>query len=544
MDLESDLKAAQKVIEEQTLKLQNFELVNEALKAKPVKNQFVEEFTSLVENDFKAFCDVESNLNDVVEVDRLRGILNEMRLIANCPAMRSKNLGAIGGGFSSGKSSFINSFISGSDIRLAEGIRPVTAIPSYVICDKKSQVNGISYKGGSFNIANDLYKVISHEFLKSFSFDLKDIVLYTTVSCQINSDIFSSICLIDTPGYNPAGSSTTDQDLTTAKEYVKNAQFLIWIVGLDTNGTIPKSDLDFLDELAFGKDKPLYIVANKAELKNKDDIDNILDIFEECLDDRDIVCAGISAYSSKKSKIYAKRKLDLFDFLKDQNKASSKFGELAGLIYDVFEDYLNEIKRDNKANDSKRKEIKSILFDAYESGSNSDGLEESLNNLINSFMPKESLDKRTKRATALYETFLNCFYSFCADVNIKKSILDSIINARIKMSQEKEDMLKKEEAKVEKEKNKIREEKRKALKKEQEKKDAVIKKTQKKTKKDSRKHAKTYHEKLKEIYALTPQDNCGECDMPNCYAFSMKVASGKWDISDCPYIVSEDDEYE
>jgi len=39
-----------------------------------------------------------------------------------------------------------------------------------------------------------------------------------------------------------------------------------------------------------------------------------------------------------------------------------------------------------------------------------------------------------------------------------------------------------------------------------------------------------------EILKMLPKTNCGECGVPTCLAFAMKVAAGQVDISACPYI--------
>jgi hypothetical protein len=259
-----------KSLAEKSNKLRNFDLVSNALAAKPVENRFISQFEELIQEEFVRFCKSEPGMPDNISLERrLRQILKDMRLIANCPNLYSKNLGSVGGGFSSGKSSFLNSFLAGSKIRLAEGIRPVTAIPSYVISGEEAKIQGITYKGGCFDIGMDMYKAISHEFLKSFSFPLKEIILYTTVLAPMETSLFENLCLIDTPGYNPPSSGTMEKDFETAGEYIKDARFLIWMVGLDSSGTIPQSDLDFLEKLEFGKgeDRQLYIVANKAETR-------------------------------------------------------------------------------------------------------------------------------------------------------------------------------------------------------------------------------------------------------------------------------------
>jgi len=42
-----------------------------------------------------------------------------------------------------------------------------------------------------------------------------------------------------------------------------------------------------------------------------------------------------------------------------------------------------------------------------------------------------------------------------------------------------------------------------------------------------------------QILKMLPKKNCGECDVPTCLAFAMKVAAGQADIGACPYVSDE-----
>ncbi len=42
-----------------------------------------------------------------------------------------------------------------------------------------------------------------------------------------------------------------------------------------------------------------------------------------------------------------------------------------------------------------------------------------------------------------------------------------------------------------------------------------------------------------EIFKLLPKTNCGECGVPTCLAFAMKLASGKAELSACPHVTEE-----
>jgi acetyl-CoA decarbonylase/synthase complex subunit gamma len=42
-----------------------------------------------------------------------------------------------------------------------------------------------------------------------------------------------------------------------------------------------------------------------------------------------------------------------------------------------------------------------------------------------------------------------------------------------------------------------------------------------------------------QIFKLLPKTNCGECGVPTCLAFAMNLASGKAELSKCPYVSEE-----
>ncbi len=39
-----------------------------------------------------------------------------------------------------------------------------------------------------------------------------------------------------------------------------------------------------------------------------------------------------------------------------------------------------------------------------------------------------------------------------------------------------------------------------------------------------------------EIYKLLPQTNCGDCGVPTCLAFAMKLAAGQAELAKCPHV--------
>lgn len=409
-----------------------FSLITDILKAKPEDNVHIRQFHNLVRSDFKDFCNKAVESNQIEDIEIFEKIEGEMNLIANCPPVHSKMVGAIGGGYSSGKSTFINSFMLDDSVRLATGVLPVTAIPSYVICGKNPDISGISYRGGSFKIEADMYKDISHELLKKLDFDLKEILRYITVTAKLDDEYFSDICLIDTPGYNAPAVGTSDSDRKIAHDYIKDAKFLIWVIGLDSNGTFPRSDLDFLNspDLLFGKDssRDLYIVANKARNVTPSNRQLILEHLQEILDDNDIRYEGISIYEAQKKEEYLYVGLPIKEFLKKQNVATEKYIDLALPLQSIFERY--EIKTREKYDSDKKfqQKIQKLILDGMEhqvinisSGAKSI-MEDGLNELKNYLKPAD-LNVSLKIVTDMQQRFFDCIDSFCYDIGIQKKVL-------------------------------------------------------------------------------------------------------------------------
>ncbi|GAA9903860.1 hypothetical protein VN0787_11970 [Helicobacter pylori] len=69
-----------------------------------------------------------------------------MQLVASYPSLFQKSMVAVGGGFSTGKSTFLNKLL-GLNLKLPEAINPTTAIPTYCFKDKREALMGFSQNG-------------------------------------------------------------------------------------------------------------------------------------------------------------------------------------------------------------------------------------------------------------------------------------------------------------------------------------------------------------------------------------------------------------
>ncbi|EHK89549.1 dynamin family protein [Aggregatibacter actinomycetemcomitans] len=324
-------------------------------------NPHLASFQQLLHNEFLAFAAEESSLqNEAGALLKLQEIEKELMMIGGFPEFHSARTVAVGGGFSAGKSEFISSFFTDKALKLPSSIEPTTAIPTYVVNGLKENncLIGMNTQGGTVNLLNidpELTQKLNHQFMQSFRFPLKSIMPYMFLTTTL---AYEHICFVDTPGYNPSGSHTA-QDMDVAKEFVENAEALIWLVGADVNGTIPRTDIDFLKSVLSAHKKPIYFVLNKADVKSPSDVEAILDEFGHVLETEKISYVGISAYDAIYGEELSFRQMRLPDFLASMNKSSNKQNKILHKLYEVEEAYQFAIKQDIK----QRKAVANTLDD-------------------------------------------------------------------------------------------------------------------------------------------------------------------------------------
>ena len=346
---------------------QKYDLVSRLLAAKPSENEAFERFKKVFYEDFMDFANRESSLHDeVTAVQRLQALEKRLEQNVAFPHMFAKRSVAIGGGFSSGKSAFINSFIEQPDIELPVGIQPVTAIPSYVMASADVSIKGYTRTGATVDIARDLYAQLSHDSMSTFSFNLKDQMPSIAVEVPLQAG-FEHICLIDTPGYDSAGGDT-GSDKETAINSLSDRDALIWMIDVG-NGTIPQSDLEFLHAMELNG-LPLYVVLNKADDKTPSELKDILAEVKDELEDAELEHMGIGAYSSlrdERGQEYPSAGLSLSDFFSRQNQPVenlvAKARRMKAEFQSVFSMYEKAIGQDEKSAKLLMTQLNEIDFD-------------------------------------------------------------------------------------------------------------------------------------------------------------------------------------
>lgn len=344
-----------------------FDLVSMLLSAKPNPSEALDEFQQLLKKDYMEYTKVDDALSEEAgALLELQNICHDLEAFIHNKEVYSKNSIALAGGFSSGKSTFCNNLFSTKEIQLPVSIRPETAIPAYVISgDKAPNAFGLTSTGASVELGVDAYKQMNHEFLKSFNFNLKNLMPSVVIHAKMPKD-FEHICFVDTPGYNSADvkNAYTNKDRETSLMFIRQAKMLFWFVGLDVTGTLTDSDVDFLQEVrSESPEMRIAIICNKAELKSQGDIDEVLDYVVEVLEDNDIPYEGVVAYSSRQKKSFGSRGKSLEDIFGEMNRLNTdKKKELQKRLKSLFRKHINADADRIQESSDKIKSLNKILL--------------------------------------------------------------------------------------------------------------------------------------------------------------------------------------
>ncbi|WP_305868864.1 dynamin-like GTPase family protein [Helicobacter pylori] len=345
---------------------ERYDLIARILNAK-MENEGLEEYQSILNNKFLEFASgVDSLKEKEIALLMLQEIQKELQLVASYPSLFQKTMVAVGGGFSTGKSTFLNNLL-GLKLKLPEHIDPTTAIPTYCLKGKKEVLMGFSQNGGMVELPNLAF---DHQFLKSLGFNLKEIMPLMLLSAP--SVPFEFLCFIDTPGYNPSNQGYTGGDKEASKESLQHAKHILWLISCERGG-IESDDLEFLQEL-YEEGKQVFIVLSRADMRTKSQLEEVAIKIRETLKDNGIEFLGICAYSSTRYQEYKEfsEKSKVFNslekFLMKLNQRSEKQNEILGYLYEVHSMYEKAIKQDANRFKRYQKTLHSVKLDLMQKG--------------------------------------------------------------------------------------------------------------------------------------------------------------------------------
>ncbi len=177
---------------------------------------------------------------------------------------------ALAGGYSAGKSSFLNS-ITGYEKLLPDDVNPTSLVNTFVNCNSDVQkiiVKGENLKDEIVLLNQNVLDCIRHS---DSSANVAQVLKRLIIDVP-SSELLDGLTFVDTPGIDNSGEKNQENDESdrqTAAQAIRNADVVFWCIAAN-KGTFPKSDLEFLKEF----ETPVVLVLTKCDLKP--DYKNIL----------------------------------------------------------------------------------------------------------------------------------------------------------------------------------------------------------------------------------------------------------------------------
>lgn len=269
----------------------------------------------------------------------------------------------VAGGFSAGKSSFLNALTGAADL-LPTGIDPCSMVQTYLYCSAKSTeiiVKGINLKNAVVLLDKDVLQSIQHESKsKVYLASVLD-----KLFVEIPSEKLDGFVFIDTPGYNNSDQKNSTNNATdeeTAKDALKRGNVLLWVIDAG-GGTIPKKDLEMIrDFIQNGEDRKVAIVFNKADKKGIAEIKKIVDDASSMISDLGESIIDVLGFSSQENKIYYSHKgYDMEQLLVELRRSGTGNSGVERRISNLLEFFDDEIEFANRSQNVYQKEKKDLI---------------------------------------------------------------------------------------------------------------------------------------------------------------------------------------
>lgn len=253
-----------------------------------------------------------------------------------------RNVVALGGMFSSGKSSFLNSLL-GEEL-LPSDITPSTSVPAYLIHDTESIVYGINAFESKIIMQPEEVSLIAHGFGKDGNNSTEITLGHLLRSLFISSSTlpFQHIALLDTPGYTKSEKSDHSKktDEKMARTQLNSANFILWFVPIES-GAVSNSDIEFLRSL--NPAIPKLIIVSKADKVPFDQLDEIVNEVRKTLKLKKIQVVDVLVDSIEEPEDYDREKI--LDYMKNWDKAisQSRFAYNFKVLFTKCKDYYEQL---------------------------------------------------------------------------------------------------------------------------------------------------------------------------------------------------------
>jgi len=253
------------------------------------------------------------------------------------PHLIQKNVIGVGGAFSAGKSSFLNTLLGSK--KLVVEVDPTTSVPTYLMSGTSESMTGLNLFNRKINLSKEDFLSFTHEEYEQFGSEVSG--LLKSVFIQDTEFKWDNLALLDTPGYsNTEAQFNSDRtDAKIAFSQLNTAHFIIWVVSA-TNGTISEDDLNFLSDISPAI--PKLIVLSRSDLKPREDLEAIKQLVLELTEKRGIEILDVILSSARKRKEFPLDQIETYLNQWDGKKRPVFFAQNFKRLFLQYERYLDE----------------------------------------------------------------------------------------------------------------------------------------------------------------------------------------------------------
>lgn len=268
-----------------------------------------------------------------------------------------KRIVALGGGFSSGKSSFINSLLGKITVNdkgrerlvrfLPAQTDPTTSVPTYIVNGQTDEAYGINIFDNRIKYELSDIEPLSHGF-GSTENDKEAIKLgqiLKTLFVATPLQVYRNIAFLDTPGYSKPDTENYSQktDENIAMEQLSSADCIMWFIRAD-KGTLHESDIKFLKKLHRENIPLIFVITAADSMADENSLKSVIDEITSMAVKHDISFEGVFAVSNKLSVKESFDKAKLVEHIKTWDKpvTEQNFAYNFSILFIKCKEYLEE----------------------------------------------------------------------------------------------------------------------------------------------------------------------------------------------------------
>ena len=279
---------------------------------------------------------------------QLKRLTERLKTPMRYKVLNGKSVIGVGGTFSAGKSSFLNSLLNDKSVLLPVAQTPSTSVSTYIMSGRDENITACNTFGREVKLNAEALQAISHDFREKHGLNLAlylDFVAVQSAAFPVNN-----VVLLDTPGFDNGVDIKNLGDKTRSQQALKSVDRLIWLVPARnaTASAGENGEINFIKNLS--KDLEVLLVISKCDVQREvytaaDPQNNyIVQKIRNDFVDNGINICGVIPYSTVDTDWPNGNscKKQVIDFLQRTSRTSRTVSDIKGEINGIINSLRND----------------------------------------------------------------------------------------------------------------------------------------------------------------------------------------------------------